>query len=68
MILTQSGHKKTATRQSVSRQSLIVKEVKVFNFESNEEFIQALGFTKQSCTEIKSKNMKKIVKPLTFEP
>jgi hypothetical protein len=66
MIYPQSGHKKTATRQSVSRQSLIVKEVKevkVFNFESNEEFIQALGFTKQSCTEIKSKNMKKIVKP-----
>ncbi len=59
MILPQSGHKKQQPLEKISRKNLFVKEVKVFDFESNEKFIPALAFTKQSYTDIKSKNMKK---------
>jgi hypothetical protein len=40
-------------------QSSTVKVVKVFDFESNAEFIRALKLAEWTCTEIKSKNMKK---------
>jgi len=40
-------------------QSSTVKVVKVFDFESNAEFIRALKLAERACTEIKSKNMKK---------
>ncbi len=40
-------------------QSSTVKVVKVFDFESNTEFIRALKLAERACTEIKSKNMKK---------
>ena len=40
-------------------QSSTVKVVKVYDFESNTEFIRALKLAERACTEIKSKNMKK---------
>jgi hypothetical protein len=40
-------------------QSSTVKVVKVFDFESNAEFIRSLKLAERACTEIKSKNMKK---------
>jgi len=40
-------------------QSSTVKVVKVFDFESNAEFIRALKLAERTCTDIKSKNMKK---------
>ncbi len=40
-------------------QSSTIKVIKVFDFESNAEFIRALKSAERACTEIKSKNMKK---------
>jgi hypothetical protein len=48
-------------------QSSIVKVVKIFDFESNAEFIRALGLTEGACTEIESKNMENY-KAITPEP
>ena len=43
--------------QRFTVQSSTVKVVKVYDFESNTEFIRALKSDERACTEIKSKNM-----------
>jgi hypothetical protein len=43
-----------------------VTGVNVFDFESNAKFVQALEFVERAWAEIKSKNVKKIVRPLTL--